>query len=107
MVSGDGGGGCGVPPSISETDRSNDLRPHGQKQNRLASHPADSTATRQLMRGEMRMITGCSRQQNVVLVEGFLSDAEIAHIDATPEMSESVEAGAGTEVLCVLSVVTS
>lgn len=47
----------------------------------------------QLMRGDMVVIDGCDRDQNVVLVEGFLSDEEIAYIDATPSMAESIEAG--------------
>ena len=47
----------------------------------------------QLMRGEMVLIEGCERDQNVVLVEGFLSDEEIEYIQATPSMPESIEAG--------------
>jgi hypothetical protein len=48
---------------------------------------------RKLLRGGMTLLPGCSSQQNIVLVESFLNDGEIALINRTPQMAESVEAG--------------
>jgi hypothetical protein len=40
-----------------------------------------------------RVLPGSDKDQCVVLVEGFLSDEDIAAIDTTPTMAESIEAG--------------
>ena len=74
--------------------------PSSQAAPRPASAPTSQAKARpatsphqQLMRGEMVPIEGCDADQRVVLVEGFLSDEEIACVQATPSMSESIEAG--------------
>ena len=48
---------------------------------------------RELLRGAMRVISGCNKEQHVVHIPGFLNDEDIAAIDATPSMPESIEAG--------------
>ena len=69
--------------------------PQPQPQRPASAPPAKGgrPAASSLLCGEMVAIEGCDSEQTVVLVEGFLSEEEIAHVEATPAMGESIEAG--------------